>query len=112
MIYRANMHFSHSLLSLPESGMGYQIISANRSGSYTTTEEDYLLCKNNDDDPIDRYALPNNESIKWVFYIRPDSNDQYRPGIVQPANNHSGGGEEALFDQGTSNETYIERKSY
>lgn len=81
-------------------------------GSYTTTMDDYLSCKNHNDDPVDRYALPNDEEIKWAFYIQPKSNDKYRPGIVQPANEHNGGGVEALFDYGTSNDTYQTKKSY
>jgi hypothetical protein len=33
-------------------------------GTYTTAEEDYLLCKDQKYDPIERYALPNNDEIK------------------------------------------------
>jgi len=83
-----------------------------KNGTFTTTEDDYLACKADDDDPIDRYALPSNETLNWAFSIIPKSYDKYRPGIVQPANNHSGGGIEALFDNGTSDGTYIERKPY
>lgn len=83
-----------------------------RDGTYTTTEADYLTCKIYNDDPIDRYALPNDEKIKWAFFVKPKSYDKYRSGIVQPANNHNGGGIEALFDNGTSEGTYIERKPY
>lgn len=83
-----------------------------KDGTYTTTEADYLDCKRYNDDPVDRYALPNDETIKWAFFVRPKSYDKYRPGIVQPANNHNGGGIEALFDNGTSDGTYIERRPY
>lgn len=83
-----------------------------KDGTYTTTEADYLSCKRYNDDPVDRYALPNDDAIKWAFFVKPKSFDKYRPGIVQPANNHSGGGIEALFDNGTSDGTYIERKPY
>ncbi len=83
-----------------------------RDGTYTTTEADYLSCKRHNDDPVDRYALPNDETIKWAFFVKPKSYDKYRPGIVQPANNHNGGGIEALFDNGTSDGTYLERKPY
>jgi hypothetical protein len=83
-----------------------------KDGTYTTTETDYLTCKRYHDDPVDRYALPNDETIKWAFFVKPKSSDKYRPGIVQPANNHNGGGIEALFDNGTSDGTYIERKPY
>lgn len=83
-----------------------------KSGTYTTTEEDYLTCKHYNDDPVDRYALPNNEKIKWAFHVLPKSIDQYRPGIVQPANGHDGGGIEALFDDGTSNNTLLKKAAY
>ncbi|WP_310558069.1 hypothetical protein [Flavobacterium sp.] len=83
-----------------------------KNGTFTTTEKDYLACKNTNDDPVDRYALPNDEIIKWAFYIRPTSSDKYRPGVVQPANNHNGGGIEALFDNGTSNNTYFKKTVY
>lgn len=83
-----------------------------KEGTYTTTEADYLTCKRYNDDPVDRYALPNDETIKWAFFVKPKSYDKYRPGIVQPANNHNGGGIEALFDNGTSDGTYLERKPY
>lgn len=83
-----------------------------RDGTYTTTEEDYLSCKYHNDDAVDRYALPNDEEIKWAFYIEPKSNDTLRPGIVQPANGHYGGGVETLFDNGTSRGTYIKKTSY
>lgn len=81
-------------------------------GSYTTTIDDYLSCKKYNDDPVDRYALPNDEDIEWAFHIQPKSYDKYRPGIVQPANGHSGGGIEALFEQGTSNKTYLKKTPY
>lgn len=78
-----------------------------KPGSYTTTLEDYLACKNNDDDPVDRYALPNDEEIEWAFYIQPKSYDQLQRGIVQPAFGHDGGGIEAYFEDGTSSDTYL-----
>jgi hypothetical protein len=83
-----------------------------KDGSYTTTLEDYLTCKKYDDDPIDRYALPNDEKIKFAFYIKPEKYDRYRPGIVQPANKHNGGGIEALFDNGTTGGTYLTKSDY
>lgn len=81
-------------------------------GTYTTTEDDYLDCKTGGDDPVDRYALPNDEPIQWTFWVKPKIFDSYKPGIVQPANGHNGGGVEDLFENGTSNGTYIERKPY
>lgn len=83
-----------------------------KNGSYTTTSNDYLACKNNNDDPVDRYALPNNENIRWVFSIRPKVNDKLQRGIVQPAFGHDGGGIEVYFEDGTSNGTYINKSSY
>jgi hypothetical protein len=81
-------------------------------GTYTTTKQDYLDCVNYGDDPIDRYALPNNEAIKWTFYIQPKSWDTLQRGIVQPAFGHDGGGIETYFANGTSNNTYLEKRSY
>ncbi len=83
-----------------------------KSGAYTTTKPDYLSCKAYNDDPVDRYALPSDEIIQWAFEIQPKSYDQLRLGIVQPANNHNGGGIEALFDDGTSNGTLIDKHAY
>ena len=81
-------------------------------GTYTTTDSDYLDCVRFSDDPIDRYALPNDEEIKWAFYVRPKTNDVLQNGIVQPAFEHDGGGIEIYFENGTSNETYLYRRDY
>lgn len=83
-----------------------------KPGAYATTKADYLTCKAYNDDPVDRYALPSDETIQWAFEIQPKSYDQLRLGIVQPANNHNGGGIEALFDDGTSNGTLIDKHAY
>src|SRR4051812_24548624 len=40
-----------------------------RAGSYTTTMDDYSKCKAGNDDPIERYALPNTDTIKFAFHI-------------------------------------------
>jgi hypothetical protein len=80
--------------------------------SYSTTEEDYRVCVKTADDPVDRYALPNNETIKWAFYIRPFKVDILQRGIVQPDFGKRGGGIEALFEKGTSNGTYLEKRPY
>lgn len=82
-------------------------------GTYTTTHLDYLDCIDNFDDPIDRYALPNNEPIKWAFFVLPKKLvDTLQRGIVQPAFGHKGGGLEAYFRKGTSENTYKEVKVY
>ncbi|MEO5777127.1 MAG: hypothetical protein ABIQ27_09475 [Flavobacterium sp.] len=83
-----------------------------KPGSFTTTLLDYTQCVSTNDEPIDRYALPNNEEIKWAFYIRPKSTDILQKGIVQPAFEHAGGGIEAYFEKGTSDGTYILKKEY
>ncbi len=83
-----------------------------KRGSFATTYLDYQTCKLYNDDPIDRYALPNNEKIKWVFYIQPKSYDKLQRGIVQPAFGHDGGGIEAYFKDGTSNNTYYKKTVY
>jgi len=82
------------------------------NGTYTTTHNDYIDCMYANDDPIDRYALPNDEKIKWAFYIRPQSIDILQRGIVQPAFGHNGGGIEAYFENGTSKNTYYNKKEY
>jgi hypothetical protein len=83
-----------------------------RSGSYTTTLRDYAACVKLDDDPIDRYALPNEDKIKWAFYIRPKKGELYQEGIVQPAFGHDGGGIEDYFVDGTLHDTYIGKLEY
>ena len=81
-------------------------------GSYTTTKDDYMYCKKNGLDPVDRYALPSDEPITWAFHIRPLNVDSLQRGVVEPANNHKGGGIEDYFEQGTSNNTFLEQSPY
>jgi hypothetical protein len=81
-------------------------------GSYTTTHLDYLDCVKLCDDPVDRYALPNDEPVEWAFYILPQTKDQLQRGVAQPAFGHAGGGIEAYFENGTSNDTYFVTKPY
>lgn len=83
-----------------------------RPGTYTTTNSDYFACVRFSDDPIDRYALPNDEEIKWAFYVQPKTNDVLQRGIVQPAFGHDGGGIEIFFEDGTSNNTYLDKRPY
>lgn len=83
-----------------------------RPGSYTTTYDDYLTCLQYSDDPIDRYALPNPATIKWVFHILPTASDSLQRGIVQPNYGHDGGGIEAYFEKGTSNDTFKGKTKY
>lgn len=82
------------------------------AGTYTTTENDYSECVTAKDDPVDRYALPNDELIKWAFYIKPKNIDTLQRGVVQPAYEHEGGGIEAYFENGTSNDTFLLKKVY
>lgn len=81
-------------------------------GSFSTTYEDYQYCKNNKINPVERYALPNDEEIKWAFHIIPLKTDSLQRGIVEPANNQNGGGIEAYFEKGTSNNTFLEKAAY
>lgn len=83
-----------------------------KEGTFTTTLHDYYSCVRTKDDPIDRYALPNDETIKWSFYVQPKSYDILQRGIVQPAFGHAGGGIEAYFENGTSVNTYFMKKQY
>ncbi|MCK9166669.1 MAG: hypothetical protein ACOYB8_08510 [Eubacteriaceae bacterium] len=81
-------------------------------GTYTTTYNDYYVCVKDDDDPIDRYALPNDENVKWAFYVRPNKSDIVQRGIVQPLFGHDGGGIETFFKYGTSENTYYKKTPY
>jgi hypothetical protein len=83
-----------------------------KPGAYATTNDDYNVCVRTSDDPIDRYALPNDETIKWSFYIQPGKNDSIQRGIVQPAFGHDGGGIEVYFKYGTSANTYLYEQPY
>jgi hypothetical protein len=81
-------------------------------GSFSTTFDDYQYCKNNNINPVERYALPNDDEIKWAFHIRPLKTDSLQRGIVEPANNQNGGGVEAYFEKGTTNNTFLEKTAY
>lgn len=81
-------------------------------GSYTTTEKDYEIGKLIHDDPVERYALPNEDEIKYAFYIRPVKTDTLQRGIVQPANGKKGGGDEIYFENGTAPGTFILQTAY
>jgi len=83
-----------------------------RPGSFTTTEVDYLVCKFMDDNPVERYALPNNDEIKFAFYIQPLYVNTLQRGRVQPAYGKKGGGVEAYFARGTSNGTLMKQTPY
>jgi hypothetical protein len=61
---------------------------------------------------VDRYALPNDDTIKYSFTIIPENIDKLQRGIVQPAFEKLGGGIEAYFDKGTSNGTYKGKSKY
>jgi hypothetical protein len=83
-----------------------------RPGSYTTTTEDYINCKKKGLDPIEYYALPNNDKIKYAFHIQPKKTDTLQRGIVQPANGKQGGGKEAYFAKGTAPGTFLKQTPY
>jgi hypothetical protein len=83
-----------------------------RPGSYTTTIDDYLTCTINKYDPIDRYAIPNDDSIKWVFNIVPKIGDTFQQGIVQPDFGKKGRGIECYFEKGTSFGSFTSEAEY
>ena len=83
-----------------------------RPGSFTTTEVDYVDCKLINDKPVERYALPNNDEIKFAFYIKPIISDTLQRGIVQPANWKRGGGKEVYFAKGTAIGTFFKQTPY
>lgn len=74
--------------------------------------DDYVKCKAENDDPVERYALPNNYKIKFAFHIQPKKTDTLQRGTVQPANGKQGGGKEAYFAKGTTEETYLKQMPY
>ncbi|MEO6136518.1 MAG: hypothetical protein ABIP35_15270 [Ginsengibacter sp.] len=81
-------------------------------GSYTTTKRDYEKCVNDGDNPVERYALPNEEKIEWAFHIFPQVKDSYQFGIVKPDFGKRGGGEECFFENGTSFGTFKKQTDY
>lgn len=83
-----------------------------RPGSYTTTASDALRCKLDKDDPIVRYALPNDLNIEWAFYIQPLPTDSLKRGWVQENFGKKGGGREVYFEKGTSNRTFIAQSKW
>jgi hypothetical protein len=93
----------------------FRVDTANKKllpGSFATTYADYQFCKTNKLSPVERYALPNDEDIKFAFHFQPLKVDTLQRGIVEPANNHKGGGIEAYFANGTSNNTFISKTDY
>jgi len=83
-----------------------------RPGSFTTTQFDYILCKYTDDDPVERYALPTNDEIKFAFFIKPANSDTLQRGRVQSANGKRGGGQEVYFEKGTASGTFFNQTPY
>lgn len=69
-------------------------------GTYATTEED---AKNagTGKEAVARYALPNPKPASNVFTIKPHKDTLAQRGIVEPANDQSGGGVEIIFATGT-----------
>lgn len=81
-------------------------------GSFAISFNDYLTCFNTQDDPTDRYSMPNHRKIKWAFVIQPKTTDLVCQGGVQPIFDEMGGGVEIYFENGTSENTFIERVAY
>jgi hypothetical protein len=81
-------------------------------GTYATTEDDYVLCVKTNDNPIERYALPNDEPIKHAFYNIPIKGDQLQRGTVEPDFGKRGGGKEIIFPNGTSKNSYLGTVDY
>lgn len=83
-----------------------------RPGSFVTTMDDYFKCKATNDNPVERYALPGNDKIKFAFHIQPKKSDTLQRGNVQPANGKRGGGKEAYFNKGTAIGTFLKQTPY
>ncbi len=73
-------------------------------GTYATTEADSRHVKTGAE-AVERYALPDPKPAKYRYRIDPLKDTVYREGIVQPANEHKGGGVEVIFDKGTDKHT-------
>ncbi len=82
------------------------------AGTYATTEDDYVLCVKGNDNPVERYALPNDETIKFSFYTKPLLGDKLQKGTVEPDFGKRGGGKEVVFPNGTSKKTYLGMVKY
>jgi hypothetical protein len=83
-----------------------------RPGSFTTTASDALRCKVDNNNPIERYALPNELKIEWAFYIEPSPQDSLQRGWVQPDFGKKGEGREVYFEKGTSNRTFVAQSKW
>ncbi len=73
-------------------------------GSYGTTEADGDQVKTGAE-AVERYALPSADPASYRFVIKPLKDTAIKKGIVQPANNHEGGGVEVIFSEGTTKDT-------
>lgn len=73
-------------------------------GSYATTEADGSLVTTGAE-AVERYALPNDDPASYRFTIKPLKDTTIKKGIVEPANNHHGGGVEVIFTEGTTKDT-------
>jgi hypothetical protein len=71
-----------------------------------------LKCKIENDNPIQRYALPNELKIEYAFYIQPSMADSLQRGWVQGNFERKGGGREVYFENGTSNRTFIAQSKW
>lgn len=78
-----------------------------RPGTYATTKDDASYCIEHNIDLVARYALPSILPVRYAFGIRPWEKTVIQRGKVEPANDQPGGGEEALFPNGTDNNTVI-----
>lgn len=77
-----------------------------KPGTYATTELDAKNVRIRID-AIKRYALPKENTAKYVFTIEPIQGTKIQKGIVQPNFNQPGGGIEILFVNGTTTSTVI-----
>lgn len=81
-------------------------------GTFATTASDALKCKIEKDDPVQRYALPNELLIEWAFYIQPNTTNILQRGNVKADFGKKGGGREVYFEKGTSKRTFITQSKW
>jgi hypothetical protein len=78
-------------------------------GTYATTEEDAKKAPTGKI-AVARYALPNPKPASNVWTIKPRKDTLIQSGIVEPANDESGGGVEVIFTKGTDTGTVTGRE--
>ena len=65
-------------------------------GSYITTMECFKNCNNNQEDPYDKFALPDQQNQFKVYYVKYPFNKVKKEGVFENAFGKSGGGTKVM----------------